>query len=47
MESEVAAHHAAPPAGDHVERARGLAKELLAEVRSAVGCIWMWTSAWS
>ncbi|MDV6011150.1 sensor histidine kinase [Haloechinothrix sp. LS1_15] len=37
LELEVAAHRSQPPASEHVERARGLAKDLLAEVRAAVG----------
>ncbi|MGP4022622.1 sensor histidine kinase [Actinomadura sp. 3N407] len=37
LELEVAAHHSAPPAGPHVERARGLARDLLGDVRTAVG----------
>ena len=37
LELEVAAHKSAPPASGHVERARGLAKELLHDVRAAVG----------
>jgi signal transduction histidine kinase len=37
LELEVAAHRSEPPARAHVERARGLAKELLGDVRTAVG----------
>lgn len=37
LELEVAGHRAEPPARDHVVRARGLAKELLGDVRSTVG----------
>lgn len=37
LELEVAAHRATPPASGHVERARGIAKDLLGEVRAAVG----------
>lgn len=37
LELEVAAHHSAPPAADHVARARGLARDLLGDVRTAVG----------
>ncbi|TDC96579.1 histidine kinase [Actinomadura sp. 7K507] len=37
LELEVAAHHSTPPADGHVERARGLARDLLGDVRSAVG----------
>lgn len=37
VELEVAAHRADGPAREHVLRARGLAKELLADVRSVVG----------
>jgi signal transduction histidine kinase len=37
LELEVAAHRSDPPARRHVERARGLAKDLLGDVRTAVG----------
>lgn len=37
LQLEVAAHRATPPASEHVDRARGLAKELLTDVRAAVG----------
>lgn len=37
LELEVAGHHAEPPAREHVVRARGLAKDLLGDVRSTVG----------
>lgn len=37
LELEVAGHHAAPPAREHVARARSLAKDLLGDVRSTVG----------
>lgn len=37
LELEVAGHHAEPPARQHVVRARGLAKDLLGDVRSTVG----------
>ncbi|WP_152188137.1 sensor histidine kinase [Georgenia satyanarayanai] len=37
VELEVASHQVEGPARDHVHRARGLAKELLADVRSVVG----------
>lgn len=37
LELEVAAHRSAPPAAPHVERARGLARDLLGDVRTAVG----------
>ncbi|MEV5828756.1 sensor histidine kinase [Spirillospora sp. NPDC052242] len=37
LELEVAAHKADEPAKAHVERARGLARELLGDVRTAVG----------
>ncbi len=37
LELEVAGHRAEPPARDHVVRARGLAKDLLSDVRSTVG----------
>lgn len=37
LELEVAGHRADPPAREHVIRARGLAKDLLGDVRSAVG----------
>lgn len=37
VELEVASHRAQGPAREHVLRARGLAKELLADVRSVVG----------
>lgn len=37
LELEVAAHRAEGPAAEHVERARSVAKQLLADVRTAVG----------
>ncbi|SFB14355.1 Signal transduction histidine kinase [Amycolatopsis marina] len=37
LELEVAAHRSTPPASEHVERARGLARDLLGDVRTAVG----------
>ncbi|MDG4766538.1 histidine kinase [Solwaraspora sp. WMMD406] len=37
LELEVAAHRSAPPARDHVLRARRVARDLLADVRDAVG----------
>ncbi|GAA1088303.1 sensor histidine kinase [Nocardiopsis composta] len=37
LELEIAVHRAEGPAREHVVRARGLAKELLADVRSVVG----------
>lgn len=37
LELEVASHHATGPAADHVSRARGIAKDLLRDVREAVG----------
>ncbi|TDC70942.1 two-component sensor histidine kinase [Actinomadura sp. GC306] len=37
LELEVAAHHSTPPAAAHVARARGLARDLLGDVRTAVG----------
>lgn len=37
LELEVAGHQAEPPAREHVVRARGLAKDLLGDVRSTVG----------
>ena len=37
LELEVAAHRASPPASEHVDRARGIARDLLADVRSVVG----------
>lgn len=37
LELEVAAHKAVPPAADHVRRSRSLVKDLLGDVRSAVG----------
>ncbi|TCP57106.1 signal transduction histidine kinase [Tamaricihabitans halophyticus] len=37
LELEVAAHKSTPPASEHVQRARGLAKDLLTDVRTAVG----------
>ncbi|WP_017591918.1 sensor histidine kinase [Nocardiopsis potens] len=37
LELEIAVHRAEGPAREHVARARGLAKELLADVRSVVG----------
>jgi signal transduction histidine kinase len=39
LELEVASHHSSPPTSDHVGRARGIAKDLLADVRSAVGAL--------
>ncbi|MGH3383167.1 MAG: sensor histidine kinase [Nocardioidaceae bacterium] len=36
LELEVAAHHAEGPSAEHVERARGTAKDLLGDVREAV-----------
>ncbi|WP_432494776.1 sensor histidine kinase [Kineococcus gypseus] len=37
LELEVASHRVDGPAGEHVERARSIAKDLLADVRRAVG----------
>lgn len=37
LELEVATHHVAAPADEHVRRARAIAKQLLASVREAVG----------
>jgi signal transduction histidine kinase len=37
LELEVATHHLAAPADEHVRRARSIAKQLLASVREAVG----------
>lgn len=37
LELEVASHRATPPVSEHVSRARCIAKELLTDVRSAVG----------
>lgn len=37
LELEVASHQAAPPAAEHVQRARGIAKDLLSDVRGTVG----------
>lgn len=37
LELEVAAHTSEPPGAEHVERARAIAKALLADVRAAVG----------
>lgn len=37
LELEVASHQATPPALEHVERARGVARDLLADVRETVG----------
>jgi signal transduction histidine kinase len=37
LELEVATHHVAGPADEHVRRARSIAKQLLASVRDAVG----------
>ncbi|MFF5987175.1 sensor histidine kinase [Prauserella flavalba] len=37
LELEVASHHRGDAAADHVRRARGLARELLGDVRTAVG----------
>jgi signal transduction histidine kinase len=37
LELEVASHQAGPPALEHVERARGVARDLLADVRETVG----------
>lgn len=37
LELEVASHHSTPPAHDHVARARRIAKDLLCDVRLAVG----------
>lgn len=37
LELEVASHRSTPPASEHVTRARRIAKDLLADVRAAVG----------
>lgn len=36
LELEIATHHAQPPASEHVHRARGIAKDLLADIRETV-----------
>ncbi|ACQ82045.1 histidine kinase [Beutenbergia cavernae DSM 12333] len=37
LELEIASHRSAPPAAEHVVRARGIARDLLADVRQVVG----------
>ncbi len=39
LELEVASHHSAPPASEHVGRARMIAKDLLTDVRASVGAL--------